>query len=81
MLWMRTTIDLDPEIHEIARRRAFEERRSIGDVISELARRGLEAGEPRRERRLGVFAGLIHIAADFDETPEEILRSLDEPLA
>ena len=40
---MRTTIDLDPEIHEIARRRAFEERRSIGDVIDGLAQMGLEA--------------------------------------
>jgi hypothetical protein len=78
---VRTTIDLDPEIHEIARRRAFEERRSIGDVISELARRGLDAAAPRRERRLGQFAGLVHIADDFDETPDEILRSLDEPLA
>ena len=78
---MRTTIDLDPQIHEIARRRAFEERRSLGDVLSELARRGLDSERASRlARPLGMFAGQIDIADDFDETPADITLSLDEPL-
>ena len=75
---MRTTIDLDPEIHEIARRRAFEERRSIGDVVSELARRGLERSAA--PRKLGCFAGQVEIADDFDATPDEVAAALNEPL-
>lgn len=78
---MRTTIDLDPEIHEIARRRAFEQRRSIGDVISELARRGLDADRTRPPRRLGHFVGQVVIADDFDETPPEIVESIEHPLS
>jgi hypothetical protein len=76
---VRTTIDLDADIHEIARRRAFEERRSIGDVISELARRGLELSAA--PRKLGYFAGQVEIADDFDETPTDVASALDEPLA
>ncbi len=79
---MRTTLDLDPEIHEIARRRAFEERRSIGDVISELAQLGLEAERAKRPwRPLGIFAGQVTVADDFDDTPAEWLDAIDEPLA
>jgi hypothetical protein len=76
---VRTTIDLDADVHEIARRRAFEERRSLGSVISELVRIGLEA-EPRRHRNLGAFAGLVHMADDFDETPREVLEALEDPI-
>ena len=31
---MRTTLELDDRLYEVARRRAFEERRSLGDIIS-----------------------------------------------
>lgn len=79
-MWsMRTTVDLDTDIHEVVRRRAFEERRSLGSVISELVRVGLEA-EPRRQRNLGAFAGLVHMADDFDETPREILEAMEDPI-
>lgn len=77
---MRTTLELDDRLHAIARQKAFEERRSIGDVISELALRGLEASESRPARRLGLYAGRIHVAHDFDDTPPEVLEALDEPL-
>jgi hypothetical protein len=40
---MRTTLRLDPEIVSAARRIAAAGSKSIGEVISELARRGLEA--------------------------------------
>jgi hypothetical protein len=40
---MRTTLTLDPEIVSAAKQIAAERSKSIGEVISELARRGLEA--------------------------------------
>ncbi len=40
---MRTTLKIDPEILRAARRIAAARSQSIGEVISELARRGLEA--------------------------------------
>jgi hypothetical protein len=79
---MRTTLELDNRLHETARRIAFEQRRSLGDVVSELALRGLEqqAADQRPVRQLGQFAGLIHIADDFDDTPADIDAAVDEPL-
>ena len=40
---MRTTLTLDPDIMSAARQIAAAKSKSIGEVISELARRGLEA--------------------------------------
>ena len=78
---MRTTLEIDDRLHEIARRRAFEERRGIGDVISELALRGLESGQASATPRpLGKFAGQITIADDFNETPVEVADALDTAL-
>ena len=79
---MRTTLEIDDELHEVARRRAFDERRSLGEVISDLALRGLESEKAARPRRtLGRYAGLIHVADDFDETPAELFAELDEPMS
>jgi hypothetical protein len=79
---MRTTLDIDDELHAVARRIAFEQRRSLGDVVSELMRQGLasEHHRPVERRPLGMFAGLIHIADDFDDTPSDVLVALDESL-
>jgi hypothetical protein len=79
---VRTTLELDDRLHELARRRAFEERRSLGEVISDLALRGLESEQAARPRRtLGRYAGLIHVADDFDDTPAELFAELDEPMS
>lgn len=76
---MRTTLELDDKIHELARRRAFEERRSLGEVVSELALKGLAAERlARPARRLGLFDGKIFVAPDFDETPPEVIEALEE---
>jgi hypothetical protein len=77
---MRTTLELDDRLHEVARRRAFDERRSLGDVISELALRGLQMSEQRPARRLGLYIGRIHTSEDFNETPADVIEALDEPL-
>lgn len=80
---MRTTLEIDDDLHAVARRIAFEQRRSLGDVISELVRQGLAATDqrPAERRPLGIFAGLIHIADDFDDTPPDVVAAIDEPLA
>ncbi len=38
---MRTTLDIEDDVLQAARERALRERKSIGEVISELARRAL----------------------------------------
>lgn len=45
---MRTTLTLDDDILEAARRLAESQHRSLDKVISHLARRGLEASGVRR---------------------------------
>ena len=46
---MRTTLTVDDDVLAAARELAEQQRRSIGDVISELSRKGLQSG--RAERR------------------------------
>ena len=78
---MRTTLDIDDTLHEQARRVAFEQRRSLGDVISEWAAKGLEAEQRAAEQRpLGRYRGAITIADDFDVTPTEVATALDQPV-
>ena len=78
---MRTTVSIDDEVYEQARRIAFESRRTLGEVINELLTEGLKlAVRPPERRRLGRLRGTINIADDFDVTPREVLDSLDAPL-
>jgi hypothetical protein len=44
---MRTTINLDDDVLEAARAIAHLERRALGVVVSDLARRGLVPAQPR----------------------------------
>lgn len=45
---MRTTVDIDNDVLQAAKERARREHRTLGQVLSALARRGLTAaGEPR----------------------------------
>ena len=72
---------MDEQIHEKARRIAFESRRTLSEVINELLAAGLEhTARPAARRQLGQLRGTIVIAEHFDETPSEILDSLAEPL-
>lgn len=43
---MRTTVDIDDDVLTAARSLARSQRRSIGTVLSELARRGLNPSSP-----------------------------------
>ena len=45
--WMRTTLEIDDDVLQAARELAQNRRRTIGQVVSELARQALS---PRRRR-------------------------------
>ena len=51
---MRTTVDLDEDILRTAKQLARENEQSLGRVLSDLARRGLEPPAPKLKTRNGV---------------------------
>lgn len=78
---MRTTVTIDDDVYERARRIAFEQRRTLGEVINELLVAGLTTSQtPSGRRSLGALRGSIWIADDFDETPAEVLSALEDRL-
>jgi len=72
---MRTTLDLDDDVLTVARELATEERRSLGAIVSRLARRGLTPARVEAEGELPV----IRVPAGTPAiTPEMVRRALDE---
>jgi hypothetical protein len=72
---MRTTLNIDEDVAVAARELAAGEHRSLGSVISELARRGLTPARIEADEGLPVIrvpAGTRPI------TPEMVRRALDE---
>jgi len=69
---MRTTLSIDPDVLSAARQLAAEQSRSIGAVISDLARKGLQAALPASQQgRFPVF----EVSADARPvTMEDIQR-------
>jgi hypothetical protein len=72
---MRTTLDLDDDVMTAARELAVAERRSLGAVISDLARRGLT---PARVETDGPLPVIRVPAGTPPITPEMVRRALDE---
>ena len=73
---MRTTLELDDEVLAAARQLAAARSKSIGQVISELARRGLEA-RPKVGTRRGFPVFQVPQGAR-PLTPEDVRRDEDE---
>lgn len=72
---VRTTLDIDESVLAAARAIAAGQRRSLGAVVSELARRGLEPAPIAEDDGFPVFAvppGAPPI------TPQMVERALDE---
>lgn len=72
---MRTTLNIDDDVAAAARELAADEHRSLGAVISELARRGLTPA------RVEVAGGLPVIRVPKGTppiTPEMVRRGLEE---
>ncbi len=72
---MRTTLDIDDDVVVAAKELAAGERRSLGSVISELARRGLTPARVEADGDLPV----IRVPAGASPiTPEMVRRALEE---
>ena len=72
---MRTTLDIADDVVAAAKELAAAERRSLGSVISELARRGLTPARVEAEEGLPVIRVPPGTPAI---TPEMVRRALDE---
>lgn len=72
---MRTTLNIDADVVAAARELAAEDHRSLGSVISELARRGLTPARVDADGGLPV----IRVPSGTPPiTPEMVRRALDE---
>jgi len=72
---MRTTLDIADDVVAAARELAGYERRSLGSVISDLARRGLTPARVEADDGVPV----IRVPAGTPPiTPEMVRRALDE---
>jgi hypothetical protein len=72
---MRTTLEIDDDVVAAARELAAEERRSLGAVISQLARRGLT---PAQVDASGELPTIRVPAGSPPITQEMVRRALDE---
>ena len=71
---MLTTIDLPDELHELVRRLAHDENRSMSEVISDLIRLGVRKS---RDDVAVTDRGLPQVSAGRPITAEDV-RSLDD---
>ncbi len=74
---VRTTLDLDDDVLAAAKALAANRGMTAGQVISELARKGLTANKPKARIRNGVPL-LPHVPGRI-VTPEMIEDALDQP--
>jgi hypothetical protein len=72
---VRTTLEIDDDVVALAREIAAEERRSLGSVISELARRGLT---PARVDADGDLPVIRVPPGTAPITPQMVRRALDD---
>ena len=83
---MRTTIDLPEDLHQIATSLARHNKRSLGQIVAELMRRGLEApatenrvAEPKAFYRIDELTGLPVVRSSRPMTDEDVKALEDEP--
>lgn len=77
---MRTTLSIRDELYEQVRRQAFEQRRSLGEVVNELIETGLKRTHVDKPRTLGTFAGRITLSKDFDDDLEDFTTAMAESI-
>ena len=75
---MRTTLAIDDDVLAAAKELASMEGRSVGQVISELARRALRPTETRQETRNGV--PLLRVDPNVPRVTSELVHQLQEEL-
>jgi hypothetical protein len=82
---MRTTLDLPEDLHRIATSLARHTGRSLGQVVAELMRRGLDSGGPGRVAdahavyRLHPQTGLPVVASRQPITEDDVKSMDDSP--
>jgi hypothetical protein len=77
---MRTTLTIDDDVLAAAKSLAVRQRKSVGDVISALARQALRPHGSRSRVRNGVPLLPAHAGAGKAVTPELVNRLRDEIL-
>jgi hypothetical protein len=75
---MRTTLSIDDDVLEAARHLADVQHRNIGEVVSELARRGLTPRPASPKIRTGIT--LLPASSDRRPVTSEIVRQLRDEL-
>lgn len=75
---MRTTLAIDDDVLAAAKELATTQRKSVGQVISALARRALLPAAPGRKMRNGI--PLLSTAPGSPRVTSELVRQLDEEL-
>ena len=84
---MRTTLDLPEDLHRIASSLARHNKRSMGQIVAELMRRGLEApvvpanrvAEPQMFYRIDPLTGLPVVRSPRPITDDDVKALEDEP--
>lgn len=75
---MRTTLAIDDDVLSAAKEMALNEKKSVGEVISSLARRALSPPESARKTRSGV--PLLKLRKGAPRVSSELVRRLREEL-
>jgi hypothetical protein len=75
---MRTTLSIDDDVLSAAKEMAAAQDKTVGEVISSLARRGLNPLESRRKTRNGV--PLLPVGPGTKRVTSELVHQLREEL-
>ena len=75
---MRTTLAIDDDVLAAAREMADSERKSVGEVISILARRALRPTHTAQRVRNGI--PLLNVRPDTPRVTSELVKQLSEEL-
>jgi len=77
-LYLRTTLAIDDDVLAAAKELAATQRKSVGEVISLLARRALRPADSTRKTRNGV--PLLPVGPDTPRVTSELVQQLREEL-
>ncbi|MGC3987730.1 MAG: hypothetical protein QM777_25080 [Pseudorhodoferax sp.] len=77
---MRTTIELDPAIHESVRRQALRQNMSMARLLGQLVQQGLRASTEAAPPsvRSGRFQAIAPAAAGAQVTSEQLHKLIDD---
>lgn len=75
---MRTTLAIDDDVLAAAKEMAAKEQKSVGEVISALARNGMRPINTRRRTRNGI--PLLAVRSGAQRVTSELVRQLQEEL-